>query len=109
MTRITKSRLTGIAVVLLLPLVLGSCSTCEECIQAMEDSAELFCPPGSDPNCPIGYAIFWTLLCLPVCVGYSPTSDCNPPEIAQSCIDNPEECQEYFDAWVESLDTVPEE
>jgi hypothetical protein len=110
MNRIIRSRLSGIEVVLLIPLVLGSCSTCEECTQAMEDTLEQLCPPTvpDQVECASGYALFYFIACLPLCFGEPSVAECNFSEIAQSCIDTPEGCQEAFDSLVQASDTETE-
>jgi len=113
MNRMRRSRLlSGIVVVMFLPVILTGC--CEVCPGECGD----ICTP-----------LFWVLplyfICFDSCMSFfcpqceNPWSsfDCteNPngcaPTLEQMqiaaiefCNDHPQECQQAFDAWVESLD-----
>ena len=121
MNRMIRSRLSGVSVVLLLALVLAGCgSVCQ-----------VVCMPPSVITC---FNLFGgNLLSLPLCVGaalWACSSVCgvefdlacteNPDDCTatfeqlqlagiQYCEEYPEECDQFFDSWVESFDTDAEE
>ena len=121
MNRMIRSRLSGVSVVLLLALVLAGCgSVCQ-----------VVCMPTSVIAC---FNLFGeNLLSVPLCVGaalWACSSVCgvefdlacteNPDDCTatfeqlqlagiQYCEEYPEECQQYFDSWVESFDMEAEE
>jgi len=112
MNRIIRSRFSGIAVVLLFPLVFLGCSTCDDTCAFLS----LPCLPGGSL-----FVMCWAA-CMSMCSGQQISSDCteHSDECAatfeqmqtlaiQFCEEYPEECQEYFDVWVESFDTDAEE
>jgi hypothetical protein len=115
MHRKIESRLGSIAVVLIAFMVIIGCTPCTECW----DECLYICDFDVDPfglestclvNCPI-------LLC-PLCY-ISPTCTENPDECAATfgqfqlaaiefCEQYPEQCQQAFDTWVESMDEAKE-
>ena len=123
MNRILRSRLSIIAYVLLIPIILLGCDP-ESCREA----AIAVCTIGCTPPCGLASLIdpflyFWCMLaCGVVCL--SPWAEVcpsslacaeNPEQCAASfeqlqlaaiefCDEHPEECQQAFDAWVASLD-----
>jgi hypothetical protein len=95
MNPMNKLRLTGAGVVWLLPLVLMACTIpCDECGPYCEE----YCSGagGLDPLCFFACYFYCELSCIPL-------------EASQFCEEYPEECQQLFDPWVESLETVAEE
>jgi len=115
MNRIIRSRLTGIAVVLLLVVLSGCQQLCfsEICVPV----CVMLMPP--DFNHPFDPWIFLGGCCLG-CAGLcrevfplfftdnsaecAATFEYYQDAAIQLCQEYPEECQEYFDAWVASLD-----
>jgi len=124
MNRIRGSRLTFLAVIVLIPLVLVACQDCNQCENFCWELCPMCAPFFGHPIfCPLciifAYKPCWNIFCdrFPGCDDSEPSSaDCtdNPNECAvsseyyqaaiQFCEDYPEECQEAFDSWVESLD-----
>jgi len=102
MNRILRPRLIIIAALLITPLVLVGCLTCDECVNLFE---RLCLPLLDEGNIGFFYCMFGLefFFCFDCPEGTS-TAECNSTEIVQSCIDDPEQCQEAFDAWVESFD-----
>ena len=121
MNRILRSRLSCIAVVLLIPIILLGCDR-ETCLDAVFGVCGLGC------NLPCGIVsdplLFLLCMggCVLVCTGplieSCPSSlECadDPAECAatweqmqttaiQICEEYPEECQQAFDTWVESFE-----
>jgi hypothetical protein len=113
MNPMNRLGLSGIAVVLLLPLVLtGCCEVCAVCIGLCQIGC-LF-----DGHCtgPCNIMCLYTPACLG-CIAPYLSQGCteNPDECAatveqlqttaiQFCDQYPEECQQAFDSWVESLE-----
>ena len=125
MNRIRRSRLSAIAVVLLIPMILIGCNS-EECAKTVTGVCVLACAgPCIVGTLDYGYPIphLCILGCVALCyntlsgVCALPYLACteDPDECAatweqmqttviQFCEDYPEECQQAFDTWVESLD-----
>jgi len=116
MNRILRSRLSGIAFVSLLALVLaGGCGpNWLECVENCAIVCSPFFGYGCIFTCPL-----WCCNFFPTseeCENIIPTSDeCAATfkqlQIAaiEICEKNPEECQQVFDAWVESFRADAEE
>jgi len=114
MNRMIRSRLSCLAVVLLIPVVLCGC---EEVIVGL---CGLICSPF--PIFAPGPGTVFFLFCVMDCLGIVQATEdsqmCleNPDECAATyeqlqlaaidfCEEYPEECQQAFDAWVKSPDT----
>ena len=109
MNRIIRSRLSCLAVLLLAPLALFACTNCDDCVGACYG----VCFPALIN--PLVY-----LMCVGTCAGEFCTYACDFTELQQDskytpafeyyqaaiefCEEYPEECQQAFDAWVESMD-----
>jgi hypothetical protein len=116
MNRIIRSRLSCLAVLLLVPLAFSACTNCNDA----PDGCMVVCYPTMLAN-PLLY-----LMCVGTCLRevcsvcdcpwagepqdskYTPAFEYYQAAI-EFCEEYPEECQEYFDAWVESLDEEAEE
>ena len=117
MNRTRSFRLTCLAVVLLLAVVFSGCTDCDGCLRF----AGIFCPPEILGVLAFPCILFAAIALCPGCYGL-PTPKCinNPDECAATyeqmqltaielCEEYPEECQEYFDSWVESFEEEAEE
>jgi len=113
MNRMTKSQLTGVVVVLLLANSLLGC-TCNQCLIGCTDFCLGLDDPSSAQNCIFPCVFVW---CPIACTGTEANQTCtdNSDERAamyeyyqdaaiQICEEYPEECQEAFDTYIESLD-----
>lgn len=123
MNRMITSRLSGIAVVLLIPIILLGCNE-ETCINAVFGVCGLGCSlpcgyaslfiPDFFPACAVMCGFFCYFDLVESCYSLNCTGD--PDECAATfeqlqleairfCEEYPDECQQAFDAWVEPLDT----
>ena len=114
MNRMRRSRLSCIAVLLIVSMAIVGCANCELCIGYC---AYTFVPVCIIPPFSIACMVWCAQALCPHCIGTGAYQDCaeTPDECTatveqlqttaiQFCEEYPEECQEYFDAWVESLD-----
>jgi hypothetical protein len=119
MNRIIRSRVSGIAVLLIVSMAIVGCANCDLCAG--------YCVYTFVPVCIIPpFTIFCIVGCMqalcPHCIGTGAYQDCaeDPDECASSfeqlqttaiefCEEYPEECQQYMDAWLEASDTEAEE
>jgi len=114
MNRIIRSRLSGVAVILLLPMILMGCT--KYWCGVICGYPTYVCTV--IPFIPILLCNFYMYSCLFLGGCRLPSAEyCmeNPEECAamyeqmqtqfiELCEEYPEECQEYFDSWVESLE-----
>ena len=105
-----RSRLSSIAVVLVLSMILIGCAE-EECMDWFDNLCLQMRPPFEMGLCLIG----GTMFCSVFGSGASTVCSENPDACASTyeqfqstaipiCEEYPEECQEYFDSWVESFE-----
>lgn len=116
MNRIIRSRLSCIAVVLIISMTLLGCNNCDVC-----NLVRIVLGWGN-----IVFSFFWMVFLCPQCLtSYDLTAMSefckdNPNECSamfeqmhmatiEFCEEYPEECQRAFDAWVESSDAEAEE
>jgi len=94
---IVRSRVIGIAVVLLLPLVLMGCTNCDTCMLMFFELCP--CPPGGEQWYACMLFIGFVLCRDTIC-------EDSPEEF---CEKYPEVCQEFADECLEAPDTEAEE
>jgi len=120
MNRMIRTRLSGIAVLLVVPLIPMGCLTCEDCTTFCDDLCYDVPPfPGLlICNMPCMFVMCWSTCASVYQSEESQVCLENPEECAamseyyqaaaRFCEAYPEECQEYFDAWVESMEEAEE-
>ena len=112
MNRMIRSRLSCIAVLLLLPMVFVSCGMpCDECMEALESFCRLFYEVEAD----FSYfcMVMRPYICYPTgCEDYPAECAANWEQMQtiaiQFCEAHPQECQQAFYSWVASLEEAEE-
>jgi len=108
MNRIIRSRVRGLVIVLLLSLFLMGCDQCSQCMFIC-----MILPPTTDFVSCLFVCTFMTPYCRPenwmqTLDECAATFEQMQTAAIEYCEASPEQCQEYFDSWVETLEEAEE-